>query len=146
MRKDVEKNLTDEKIEEIISIAQESDEHIKFTDTVVDYNISTKDRKKEVSQKLEEFSKAKLVITDRLHGMVFAYLTATPCIVFSNYNYKVEGVYKWIKEKKCDTIIYETEIDKIKEDIEKIYNKQNDTKPREDKFDFEKIKKMLKSL
>ena len=46
---------------------------------------------------MQEFCGAELLITDRLHGMVFAALTGTPCIVFSNYNHKVKGTYEWIK-------------------------------------------------
>ena len=37
------------------------------------------------------------MITDRLHGMVFAAITSTPCIALSNYNQKVKGTYEWIK-------------------------------------------------
>lgn len=146
LRKDVEKNLTNEEIEHIVRIAKEKDKQIRFTDTVVDYNISIKNRGKEFNQKIYEFATANLVITDRLHGMIFAYLTNTPCIVFSNYNYKVEGVYKWIKEKKCDTILYVTEMDKIKENIQQMYNMQSNTKHGKCEFNFEKIKELLKSL
>ena len=53
-----------------------------------------------IRRKMEEFASARLVITDRLHGMVFSAITGTPCIVFGNYNYKVEGTYEWIKYLK----------------------------------------------
>lgn len=46
----------------------------------------------------EEIASSKLLITDRLHGMIFAALTQTPCIVFGNNHHKVFGVYQWIKE------------------------------------------------
>ena len=46
---------------------------------------------------MQEFCSAKVVITDRLHGMIFAAITETPCIVFNNYNHKVEGTYQWIQ-------------------------------------------------
>ena len=49
-----------------------------------------------MGKKLQEFADAEFVITDRLHGMVFAAITETPCIVFSNYNQKVKGTYEWI--------------------------------------------------
>lgn len=55
-------------------------------------------RDKVVYSKLEEFASAKIAITDRLHGMVFALLTGTPCIVLANYNQKVMGTYEWIKD------------------------------------------------
>lgn len=46
---------------------------------------------------LEKFQKYDLVITDRLHGMLFAYVSGTPCIAFDNSTHKVSGVYEWIK-------------------------------------------------
>lgn len=46
----------------------------------------------------KDLSEKKLLITDRLHGMVFAIITNTPCVVLSNFNYKIKGVYKWIKD------------------------------------------------
>lgn len=48
-----------------------------------------------VIDKLQEFSTVRLVITDRLHGMVFSVITGTACIAFRNY--KIEGIYKWIE-------------------------------------------------
>jgi len=49
---------------------------------------------------LNDFSSSKLVVTDRLHGMVFAALAGTPCVVMGNCNYKVKGIYNWIENKE----------------------------------------------
>ena len=46
---------------------------------------------------MQEFCGAKLVITDRLHGMIFAAVSETPAIVIRNYNHKVSGSFEWIK-------------------------------------------------
>ena len=70
---------------------------IDLTDTVILKRLYKINRKKFVFEKLKQFSKYKLVVTDRLHGMIFAYLTNTPCIVFENKSYKIKGVYEWIK-------------------------------------------------
>ena len=35
---------------------------------------------------MSEIGKRKVVVTDRLHGMIFCAITGTPCVVFSNYN------------------------------------------------------------
>lgn len=64
---------------------------VEITDTVGGNNFNA------VENKFNEFKKAKLVITDRIHGMIFAAITGTPCIALSNYNYKVKGTYEWIK-------------------------------------------------
>ena len=50
-----------------------------------------------VRAKMCQFAEAELVITDRLHGMIFSAITETPCIVLGNHNHKIEGSYQWIK-------------------------------------------------
>ena len=54
-------------------------------------------RKEEVEKKLEEFKMAKLVVTDRLHGMIFAAITGTNCIVLNSRSRKLKGCYEWIR-------------------------------------------------
>lgn len=66
-------------------------------------NINNLNREKVVYDKLEEIASCKMIITDRLHGMIFAYITNTPCIALPNSNGKVEGVYNWIKGKGSTT-------------------------------------------
>lgn len=69
-----------------------------YTDMINQCQIMPNMREDIIYQKLLEFSGARLVITDRLHGMIFCYLTNTPCLVFGNYNHKVFGTYEWIKD------------------------------------------------
>lgn len=68
--------------------------------------------------KLEERASSKLLITDRLQGMVFAAITGTPCIVLNNNHYKVKGTYEWIST--LDYIEYVADIAKV----EKLYCKR----------------------
>lgn len=65
-------------------------------DTVLSHNVPKEDRVQVLTSMLIQFSKSELVVTDRLHGMIFAAITNTPCIVLPNYNHKVEGCYKTI--------------------------------------------------
>ncbi|MBR2795582.1 polysaccharide pyruvyl transferase family protein [Candidatus Saccharibacteria bacterium] len=70
---------------------------------------------------LKKISSKKLVITDRLHGMIFCYITKTPCIVFSNSNHKIVQTYNdWLCD--CNYIILEKKIDfkKVCSDVEKL--------------------------
>lgn len=60
--------------------------------------INKNNRMRLLCEKMKEFAKSKLVITDRLHGMIFAAVSETPCIVFGNYNYKISGSYEWISK------------------------------------------------
>jgi len=79
-----------------------SNKGIKFKDesTVINKYITAKNRKKEVFNKLRSFSKSKLIITDRLHAMIFAAITGTPCLAFDNISKKVSLSYKWINHLK----------------------------------------------
>ena len=99
MRNDVEKTCSDEIQQSILEVLhnQYPEEEVAFTDTVIDHGVSMKKREEEVNNKLMEFANAKLVITDRLHGMVLAAITGTPCIALTNSNGKVKGVYQWIQ-------------------------------------------------
>ena len=97
MRNDVEKSLTSEEHTIIENYLQNNGYSFRVTDMYSDCPVTKENREECVRQKMEEFASAKLVITDRLHGMIFSAITGTPCIVFGNYNHKVEGTYEWIK-------------------------------------------------
>ena len=97
LRSDPEKSVSNTDIKKVKECFKSNNLNIDYTDTVINSQISKVDREKIFYDKLEEFSKYKIVVTDRLHGMIFAAITSTPCLVFSNYNYKVKGVYEWIK-------------------------------------------------
>lgn len=97
LRNDCEANLNfndRKKIEDIVRRVTD----FSYTDTCVPRDVSVLEREMEIRDKLNEFAGAKFIITDRLHGMVLSALAGTPCVVFKNYNKKVEGVYQWLKE------------------------------------------------
>ena len=64
------------------------------------------ERKKELYAICRKIKSSKLLITDRLHAMIFAYITRTPCYVFDNLSRKISGVFRWIEDcgyiKYCD--------------------------------------------
>lgn len=88
------------------------------TDMTVNHLVLPHKRTKEVSKKLNEFGNSRLVITDRLHGMIFAAITETPCIVILSKSHKVKGVYQWIKH--LDYIKLIENISEIKSAADKI--------------------------
>lgn len=45
------------------------------------------------------FSSSKLVVTDRLHGMIFCVITGTPCLAIDSSNAKVSRFYRaWLQD------------------------------------------------
>lgn len=97
IRSDVERSLTTHDVDLIKKLLESRNFSIKLSDMYSEHSVSKENRKQIVREKMEEFSSAELVITDRLHGMVFSAITGTPCIVLSNYNHKVSGTYEWIR-------------------------------------------------
>ena len=63
-----------------------------------DYAIPISKRKEELEKQFNAFRHSKLVITDRLHAMIFCVITGTPCIVIDSKSPKVRGCYEWIKD------------------------------------------------
>lgn len=90
-RNDIEGVLSPSDKEKAYSHLKQVYEQVSLTDTVGANNFAA------VEEKFEQFRSAEIVVTDRLHGMVFAAITGTPCIALSNYNYKVSGTFDWIK-------------------------------------------------
>ncbi len=71
----------------------------KFLDTIASCSFPLQERESRVTAVLREFQNMELVITDRLHGMLFSVITGTPCIAMDNVSGKVGGVWtEWLKD------------------------------------------------
>lgn len=96
MRSDQERSTTDEMQSALERMLADTGVAVRKTDMYADVAVTPENRAELVRAKMEEFAAARLVVTDRLHGMIFAALTSTPCVVFTNSNYKISGTYEWI--------------------------------------------------
>lgn len=122
-RNDVEKVLNESEREKIYMYAKRLSDDVYYTDTQLKYHVNIRNREKTLRTFMRDLSKNRLVITDRLHGMVFCAITKTPCIVMSNYNHKVNGVYQWINSLKF--IYFAKDLYNIEEVIKKYYDLDN---------------------
>lgn len=120
LRKDVESKFGMEKRQQIYDVCKSYFPNIIETDTWIPKGINTENRDKLVIGKIQEFRKSKLVITDRLHGMIFAAISGTPCIVFPNSNHKTISEYEWLKELEFIRLLPDSE--KLEETIEYFVN------------------------
>lgn len=96
LREDPERAMSDDTRSILINNVEKMGINYRVSDMHSAKPVTKENRFGVVTEKMNEFAAAKLIITDRLHGMVFAAITATPCIVFGNYNQKVKGTYDWI--------------------------------------------------
>lgn len=69
---------------------------IVYTDTVINEDLDMYNRQSALNKLLDDFSGAKLVITDRLHGMILSAISGTPCLAMNNISGKVKGAYEWV--------------------------------------------------
>ena len=99
-RKDRESALSDDSRVIIERRLTQLFESLDQYDTVLPYGIDESHREKEIASIVDRVASTKLVVTDRLHGMILCAVTGTPCIVFGNNHHKVDGGYLWIKNLK----------------------------------------------
>lgn len=116
LRQDKEKVIDAKIINRILEYCKEKKFNVQNTTTVLERNMWIFKRKYYVKKKLREFKKSKLVITDRLHAMLFCAITGTPCLAFDNITKKVSGVYEWIKH--LDYIILHDSNEDIYKELE----------------------------
>lgn len=73
-------------------------DNYRHTDMCIDHGVTISSRHAELEAKYDEFRSAELVVTDRLHGMIFAAITGTPCIVIGSMSHKVKGCFEWLRD------------------------------------------------
>lgn len=125
LRSDCEKTMTDQ--EQTIILEQVKKifgNNFKYTDMCVGHSIPVHNRRTELDLKFDEFRNAQLVITDRLHGMIFCAITGTPCIVLNSKSPKVRGCYKWIEH--LEYIRFMDDINNISSICQELLDKQYD--------------------
>lgn len=99
-RNDKEKKVKAEEVNQLVNQINSEYGEVNFRDTHVDEDFnSIEDRENSLHDIWNQFRSSSLVVTDRLHGMIFCAITHTPCIAINNSNKKVQRVYeKWLTE------------------------------------------------
>lgn len=109
LRRDFEKKIDDEMI---ISILKNKNYFV--TDTVVSFPVLAGLRKYMVNKKLKQVASSTILVTDRLHGMIFGLISNTETYVFQNFNHKIISTYDtWLKS--AENIHFVTNPNQIKE-------------------------------
>ena len=125
LRSDAERKINDFETDKIIEYLDSQKLDFRKTDMYSDCEVTKENRAECVRKKMQEFCRAKLVITDRLHGMIFAALSETPALVLGNYNHKVSGSFEWIKS--LPYIKYADSVEEVLTEIPKMLKIQGCT-------------------
>ena len=98
-------------------------DNVRALDMLNKTDVQHKMRDQIVENQMNKFREAEIVITDRLHGMLFAAVTETPCVVIASKSYKVKGCYEWIKHLEYIKLI--DRVSEFENACEKVLHVQN---------------------
>lgn len=124
-RNDKESVLKKDEIETYMSEMKKMGQCEK-TDTTMqlDANYIQVHREKVLEKQLENFEKAKFVITDRYHGTIFSLIANTPVIVLNSSDHKLSSGVKWFPKEFRDYVYYAGTLKEASVIAEKIEEKQ----------------------
>lgn len=142
LRKDKESYFRDRK-ENFLEELKKSYSNVIESDTTINITVTQDTREKELFKIWDNFRKAKVIITDRLHGMIFATITKTPCIVLRSLDHKVIESYKWVKELNYIKFVENLDINNIKILIEELSSLKYLDKTRFKEKYFDELKSKL---
>lgn len=99
LRNDKERLISNSDRQKIINFLSQQGADINISDTLSDKNpASITEAFSMLHSFLRTVASHEILITDRLHGMLFGYITKTPTIVLPNNNSKIEGSYEFLKK------------------------------------------------
>lgn len=126
LRNDSEKKVNIQFEKDLINEIINKYQNVMFRDTHIGNDFSNKEELIiELKNIWSDFENAKIVITDRLHGMIFCAITGTPCIVLPNSNHKIkESYYNWLNDVNYIYFFEDINKEKIFDIISKYNNKK----------------------
>ena len=100
IRDDQESILTKKQRSNLLSkIGNIKNKKVTFYDTHIEKSRMVWDERiSELDKIWNKFRTAEIIVTDRLHGMIFSVITKTPCVVLINNNHKIHQTYEnWLQ-------------------------------------------------
>lgn len=117
-----DKESVDDKQTSLIIKRMMRDSNVHLYDTVLFRGINSDEREIEIESVLRDISDAKVVITNRMHAMVFCAITGTPCVVMRSLDNKISGCYEWIKELKYVEMLDNMDVSEIYNAMDRVLN------------------------
>lgn len=121
-RRDVEQYYGEEDYRKFVKILESYSDSVTVSDTIIKASNSNiyNQLDKYISNMIISFSKFRLVVTDKFHGLIFSLVANTPVIVLRTKDHKVTSGYEWFSKIYPDRVFYAETIEEIKALTEKI--------------------------
>ncbi len=134
IRNDKEGILSNDTREKIIQSLQQI-YYAEIADTVIETSrMSIEVRKQRLNALLSKIQSSSVVITNRLHGMIFCAITDTPCVVLPIKGDKITGVLKWIENLNFIQYCKDYDMDTIRECVSAVQNVKPNTLNLDEKY------------
>ena len=95
--------------QEIYHVLKSCNLNVANYSTLSETEVQLGNRMKKVQRTLETIAGAQVVVTDRLHCMIFCVITDTPCVVLDNKTGKMFAMLKWLEEcpkvARCERLV-----------------------------------------
>ena len=114
-----ESGLDEEKYNNIFNVLKNQNVKVDYSKNIYKSNVTRDIRKDVVKNELDMFAKHKLVVTDRLHGLIFSIITKTPCIVLKSQNHKIKGFIEFLKDSNCVKYL-DTNVESLDDSIQEM--------------------------
>lgn len=146
LRHDNEQTLTWKEKDKIFTALDKNFSDILEADMHVYHDFeSIEAAKSSVIEQLQKIRQSELVVTDRLHGMIFSFLTNTPCIVLKSKSPKILGVYQWIRDRKNICLINEiSDVDKAIQELKYLHDECDKESNTKIEIQYNKMAKTIK--
>lgn len=135
---DDESGLVEGQAADILKIVKKYDINYEKSNNMYSNNIYKNLRDYVVNTELEKVSKHKIIVTDRLHGLIFSIITKTPCVLISSYNYKINDFYEFVKDSNAIFFI-DKDLNKLEDAIQKALLIENPIYPKINSNSFDKM-------
>ena len=149
VRNDSEKYYSDEDIEKL-SKELETIGPVSKMDTTVQRKINAHSAglRRYIKKFILQFSRYKLVITDRYHGTIFALIAGTPVIVIKTTDHKVESGVAWFKDIYDNNAVFVNEIGNVYKQAKKMLSGEKTyyNSPYFEKEYYDKLKEQIDNL
>lgn len=149
MRRDGEKLYENVDIEKMMNDLRKITK-VDRTDTTISikYNELRLNLLKTIENTIENFSRYKVVITDRYHGTIFSLASNTPTIVINSTDHKLSSGVDWFRDKKefDGYIFFAKSLEEAKNIAEKIYKNKTKYEVLPEYFNthyYDKLKEMF---
>lgn len=122
IRRDNESSLDAERTAAIEQMAAAKGMEMVFRDTNIDnLHHTMAERHKPVRELWSTYADSRMVITDRLHGVIFCAITGTPCIALNNNNSKVQNLIEtWLGDASFIVLLTQPELVLIERAIDSL--------------------------